>query len=103
MISVLIHSIPKWQWFIDFCLLLPIAIAVWLYENEVKTRFYRYASVFQTVRVEERQMVPIAKWCKLYIHGHDRLYHLSLQGMIDKHELDLDKEFKEYMKARGFS
>jgi hypothetical protein len=55
------------------------------------------------VRVDERQMVPIAKWCKLYIHGHDRLYHLSLQGMIDKHELDLDKEFKEYMKARGFS
>ena len=103
MISVLIHSIPKWQWLIDFCLLLPIAICVWLYEKEVKGKFYRAARFFHSIRVEERQMVPIAKWCKLYMHGHDRLYHLSLQGMIDKHELDLDKEFKEYMKARGFS
>ena len=103
MISVLIHSIPKWQWFIDFCFLTPIAICVWLYEKEVKGKFYRTARFFHSIRVEERQMVPIAKWCKLYIHGHDRLYHLSLQGMIDKHELDLDKEFKEYMKARGFS
>ena len=103
MISVLIHSIPKWQWFIDFCFLTPIAICVCLYEKEVKGKFYRAARFFHSIRVEERQMVPIAKWCKLYIHGHDRLYHLSLQGMIDKHELDLDKEFKEYMKARGFS
>ena len=91
----------KFQMFMSWCVLLPIVVCLELYIWQTWKKLAEYKRQFNNIN-SNFQLDTIAHWCRLYSAGHDKLNRLTLQGMLDKSEMDLDKKWKEFLSRRGY-